>query len=97
MGISVFEAQQDLLVDNRGMIPVVATLTVTGLTENATNTVPHGLPRAPKRVCFTGIGSGVNAAACSLDTSSVPAGYDATNIYIFTPPDVTSVLVHVEY
>jgi hypothetical protein len=46
---------------------------------------------------FTGIGSGVNAAACSLDTSSVAAGYDGSNIYIFTPPNVTSVLAHVEY
>jgi len=32
-----------------------------------------------------------------LDTSSVAAGFDATNIYIFTPAAVTSVLVHVEY
>jgi hypothetical protein len=32
-----------------------------------------------------------------LDTSSVAAGFDATNIYIFTPAGVTSVLVHVEY
>ena len=97
MGIVVSEMQQDLLVDNRGMVPVLATLSVTGLTANATNTVPHGLPRIPKRVLFTGIGSGVNAAACSLDTSSVPVGYDAVNIYIFTPAGVTSVLVHVEY
>jgi len=48
-------------------------------------------------VWFTGIASGANAPACSLDTSSVAAGFDATNIYIFTPSGVTSVLVHVEY
>ena len=61
------------------------------------NTVPHGLPRTPKRVWFTGYGSGANAPDCSLDTSTVAAGFDATNIYIFTPAGVTAVLAHVEY
>ena len=97
MSIAVSSANQDLVVDNRGYLPALATLDVTGMTAGATNTVPHGLPRIPRRVWFTGIASGANAAACSLDTSSVAAGFDATNIYIFTPAGVTSVLVHVEY
>jgi hypothetical protein len=96
-GITVSSASPDLITDNRGNFPALATLTVTGMTGGATNTVAHGLPRVPRRVWFTGIASGANAAACSLDTSSVAAGFDATNIYIFTPAAVTSVLVHVEY
>ena len=96
-GISVSSASSDLLVDNRGYQPAVATLKVTGMTGGASNTVPHGLPRAPRRVWFTAIASGANAADCSLDTSTVAAGYDATNIYIFTPAGVTTVLAHVEY
>ena len=97
MAISVTSSASDVLVDNRGAMPDLATLDITGLTANASNTVPHGLPRTPRRVWFTALGSGVNAANCSLDTSSVPAGYDATNLYIFTPASVTSVLAHVEY
>jgi hypothetical protein len=97
MSIAVSTANSDLVVDNRGYFPALATLTVTGLTAGATNTVPHGLPRIPRRVWFTAIGSGVNAPGCSLDTSSVAAGFDTTNIYIFTPAGVTAVLVHVEY
>ena len=97
MGISVSRASSDLLVDNRGYQPAVATLTVAGMTGGASNTVPHGLPRVPRRVWFTAIASGANAANCSLDTSTVAAGYDATNIYIYTPTGVTTVLAHVEY
>jgi hypothetical protein len=48
-------------------------------------------------VWFTSVGSGANAPNCSLETSSVAAGFDATNIYVFTPEGVTDVLVHVEY
>jgi hypothetical protein len=97
MAISVSSASADILVDNRGVFPDLVTLSITGMTASATNTVPHGLPRTPKRVWFTGVGSGVNAAACSLDTSTVAAGFDATNLYIFTPASVTAVLAHVEY
>jgi hypothetical protein len=97
MSISVTAAARDLVVDNRGYFPVLATLTVTGMTANASNSVPHGLPRAPKRVWFTAIGSGAYAADCSLDTSTASAGFDGTNIYIYTPAGVTSVLAHVEY
>jgi hypothetical protein len=93
----VSSSASDILVDNRGFFPNLATLNITGMTANATNAVPHGLPRTPKRVWFTGVGSGVNAAACSLDTSTVAAGFDGTNIYIYTPASVTSVLAHVEY
>jgi hypothetical protein len=67
------------------------------MTGAASNTVAHGLPRNPKRVWFTAIGSGANVANCSLDTSTVAAGYDGTNIYIYTPTGVTTVLAHVEY
>jgi hypothetical protein len=97
MAISVSSASPDILVDNRGVMPDLVTLTITGMTANATNPVPHGLPRTPKRVWFTALGSGVNAPNCSLDTSSVAAGFDGTNLYIFTPAAVTSVLAHVEY
>jgi len=97
MSIAVSTANRDLVVDNRGYLPALATLDVTGMTAAATNTVPHGLPRIPRRVWFTAVGSGANAPNCSLDTSSVAAGFDATNIYIFTPEGVTGVLVHVEY
>lgn len=97
MSISVSSANPDLVTDNRGIFPALTTLSVMGLTAAATNPVPHGLPRIPRRVWFTAVGSGVNAANCSLDTSSVAAGFDATNIYIFTPAAVTSVLAHVEY
>jgi hypothetical protein len=97
MAISVSSASPDILVDNRGCFPDLVTLSITGLTANATNAAPHGLPRVPKRVWFTGVGSGVNAAACSLDTSTVAAGFDGTNIYIYTPAGVSSVLAHVEY
>ena len=96
MSIAVSTANQDLVVDNRGYLPALATLDVTGMTAAATNTVPHGLPRIARRVWFTGIASGANAPACSFDTRAW-AGFDATNIYIFTPSGVTSVLVHVEY
>jgi len=97
MAISVSSASPDILVDNRGVFPDLVTLNITGLTASATNAVPHGLPRTPKRVWFTGVGSGVNAPACSLDTSTVAAGFDGTNIYIYTPASVTAVLAHVEY
>jgi len=97
MAISVTSASPDILMDNRGVMPDLVTLTITGMTANASNTVPHGLPRTPKRVCFTAVGSGVNAPNCSLDTSTVPAGYDGTNLYVCTPAGVTSVLAHVEY
>jgi len=97
MAISVSSASSDILVDNRGVMPDLVTLTITGMTANASNTVPHGLPRAPKRLWFTALGSGVNAPNCSLDTSSVAAGYDGTNLYVFTPAAVTSALAHVEY
>ena len=97
MAISVSSANPDILVDNRGSMPDLVTLTITGMTAAATNAVPHGLPRTPKRVWFTAVGSGVNAANSSLDTSTVAAGFDGTYIYIFTPASVTSVLAHVEY
>jgi len=97
MGISVSSSSPDILVDNRGIMPDLVTLTITGLTAEASNPVPHGLPRTPKRVWFTAVGSGVNAPNCSLDTSTVAAGYDATDLYICTPAGVTSVLAHVEY
>ena len=54
MSIAVSTANQDLVVDNRGYLPALATLDVTGMTAAATNTVPHGLPRIPRRVWFTG-------------------------------------------
>ncbi len=97
MPISVSSANPDILLDNRGIMPDLVTLTVTGMTASASNTVPHGLPRVPKRVWFTAVGSGANAPSCSLDTSTVAAGYDGTNLYICTPAAVTSVLAHVEY
>jgi hypothetical protein len=97
MAISVTSSAGDILVDNRGVFPDLVTLSISGLTANATNPVPHGLPRTPKRVWFTAVGSGAYAADCSLDTSTAAAGFDATNIYVFTPASVTSVLAHVEY
>jgi hypothetical protein len=97
MGISVTASLRDLLTDSRGIFPALATLTVTGLTAGQSNEVPHGLPRVPRRVWFTAIGSGANAPPCSLDTATAPAGYDATYIYVFTPSGVTSVVIHVEY
>jgi hypothetical protein len=97
MSIAVSRASSDLLVDNRGYQPAFATLTATGMTGGASNTVPHGLPRVPRRVWFTAIASGANAPNCSLDTSTVATGYDAANIYIYTPANITGVLVHVEY
>ena len=97
MAISVTSANPDILMDNRGIMPDLVTLTITGMTANASNTVAHSLPRTPKGVWFTAIASGANAANCSLDTSTVAAGYDGTNIYIYTPSGVTSVLAHVEY
>ena len=97
-GISVaVQGKPDLVVDNRGYFPVVTTLLVTGMSAGATNSVPHGLPRAPKRVWFTGLASGENVADCSLETSTVAAGFDGTNLYVYTPAGVTSVLAHVEY
>jgi hypothetical protein len=87
----------DLVVDNRGYFPALTTLLVTGMSAGATNAVPHGLPRAPKRVWFTAVGDGANAPNCSLDSATAAAGFDATNIYIFTPAGVTAVLAHVEY
>jgi hypothetical protein len=97
MAISVTSSASDVLVDNRGGMPDLVTLDITGMTANASNTVPHSLPRTPRRVWFTALGSGVNAANCSLDTSTVAAGFDGTNLYICTPASVTSVLAHVEY
>jgi hypothetical protein len=97
MSISVTSASPDILVDNRGIMPDLVTLSISGMSAGASNSVPHGLPRTPKRVWFTAIGAGVNEANCSLDTSTAAAGFDGTNIYIFTPASVTSVLAHVEY
>jgi hypothetical protein len=48
-------------------------------------------------VWFTAVGDGANAPNCSLDRATAAAGFDATNIYIFTPAGVTAVLAHVEY
>jgi hypothetical protein len=78
-------------------MPDLVTLTIAGMTGGASNTVPHGLPRKPRRVWFTAIGSGSNVANCSLDISSVTDGFDGTNIYICTPSAITSTLAHVEY
>jgi hypothetical protein len=97
MAISVTSSSRDILVDNRGIMPDLVTLSITGMTANASNTVPHGLPRVPKRVWFTAVGSGANAPNCSLDTSTVAAGFDGTSLYVYTPAGVTSVLAHVEY
>jgi hypothetical protein len=97
MSASVSTGNPDILLDNRGVILHLVTLTITGMNAGASNAVPHGLPLTPRRVWFTAIGSGVNAAGCSLDTSTVAAGFDGTNIYIYTPANVTSVLAHVEY
>jgi hypothetical protein len=95
--MAVATVTSDLLISNQGVLIRFVTLSITGMNANASNPVAHGLPLAPRRVWFTGVGSGVNAAACSLDTSTVAAGFDGTNIYIFTPAGVTAVLAHVEY
>lgn len=50
-----------------------ATLTITGLTQNSDNTVPHGLPRAPFRVSCTAQEDG---------TWYEKQSADATNLYI---------------
>jgi hypothetical protein len=97
-GITVTTASKaDVLVDNRGYFPDLITLLITGMTQGATNAVPHGLPRTPKRVWFTGLASGANVADCSLDSATAAAGFDGTYIYIFTPSGITQVLAHVEY
>jgi len=103
------DATGDLLVDQRMVQgPTVNSFVAAGLTAGASNVVPHGLPRAPRRVWLMGVGNAAQAAAASLDTSLGLAdptgfrpggktGYDATNIYIFPPAGVTAVVVHVEY
>lgn len=98
----------DLIVDNRGIFPVTRSFVAAGLTANASNIVPHGLPRTPRRVWLLPVGNAAQSAASSLDTSQGNAdptgnlpggklGFDATNIYIFPPAAVTVVIVHVEY
>lgn len=64
-----FEPQPDL----QGGQPVTAKLAITGLTAASANTVPHGLPRAPRKVTLVPGASGLWG-----ETSAA----DATNIYI---------------
>jgi hypothetical protein len=84
-----------------------ATIVVTGLTAVSSNTVPHGLPRAPRRVWLTLVGNATAGATTTLDDSqglTDPTGllagghlgWDATNIYIYASTE-TQVLVNVEY
>ncbi len=106
--LNLISLTDDLLVDERGGTPRMQSFVAAGLTGGASNAVPHGLPRAPRRAWFTAVGNATLGAPPSLDTSQGSAdptgllpggklGYDATNVYIFAPTGVTAVMVHLEW
>lgn len=72
MAIAVSPSYPGYLWEGNGASLSVAVLSVTGLTASANNTVPHGLPRAPKFYFY---------AAQPLGWSEQQAA-DATNIYV---------------
>ncbi len=73
MAIVVTPTNYGRYKDLDGRFPSRATLTVSGLTAAAANTIPHGLPHPPQ---FVGLRPG---AAGLWGETSLP---DATNIYI---------------
>jgi len=76
-------------VELAGTLPRRARLGITGLTAGAGNTVPHGLPAAPRSVILVPGGS-----ASWGETSAA----DATNIYITVGAGgATSGTAYVEY
>lgn len=96
-----------LFRDDQGRPHREATFVASGLTANASNTVPHG-ESAPRRVLLGSIVSGTTTQQPALDgsqgdtdpTGKIPAGHtgsDATNLYIITPPGITALLVHMEW
>lgn len=109
MGIVVASLGIDYIRrDERGLFPLLRSFVASGLTAAASNAVPHGMPKQPRRVWFAAAGNGVQAAEASLDTSQGAAdptgalpggrlGYDATNIYVFAPAGVTVVEIHAEF
>jgi hypothetical protein len=107
MAIAASEINTDVICDNRGPYLRSATLVVTGLTASGANTIPHGLPVAPRRVWFTPVGDAALGALASLDTSQGNTdptgtlvggklGYDATNVYVYVG-SMTQLLLHAEY
>ena len=50
MAIAVIPTYQEILGTKAGAEIERATLAITGLTAGAANTIPHGLPRVPRRV-----------------------------------------------
>ncbi len=73
MAIVVTATYQEILVTRTGAEIERGTLAITGLTANAANTIPHGLPRVPRRVSLR------PGAAGLWGETSAP---DATNIYV---------------
>jgi hypothetical protein len=65
-----------------------ALLTVTGLTADAANTIPHGLPRVPQVVTI------VPTSAGGFHQTSAP---DGTNLYITADGSGTTCNFIVEY
>lgn len=89
MAIAVTPTNLGIGVEVAGTQPRKAVLVVTGLTAAAANTIPHGLPAAPRGVPNYQAASGTPGFE-----TSVP---DATNLYYTTGAGQTSLRVQVEY
>lgn len=77
-----------------GQGPAECRLTIAGLTQGADNTVPHGLPRTPRKIDLTPIGN----FAGGTGSWQIAQAADATNIYIALSASApTGGVAHIEY
>ncbi len=89
MAISVTTTGVGIGVELSGTQPRKAVLVITGLTAAAANTIPHGLPGAPRGVPNYQTTSGTPG----FETSPP----DGTNLYYTTGAGQTSLRVGIEY
>jgi hypothetical protein len=89
MAITVTPTYQEVRTNLRGALIDRAILVVTGLTVDAANTIPHGLPRTPYGV--------PNYQATSGTPGFETSAPDATNLYYTTGAGQTSLRVGIEY
>jgi hypothetical protein len=106
MAIAVTVVNSEVVTGLAGVYFDRALLAVSGLTTNGANTIPHGLPRDPRRVVPIPVNSGGIGVLLTLDTSQGDAtsalgaghlGWDKTNIYIYIGNGPTDAMFLVDY
>ncbi len=88
MAISVTPNYEYTRQTMEGALLNEAKLVVTGLTADAANTIPHGLPRAPLNVIIE-----PTSAGGFFETQAA----DAANVYVTASGAGTTVNLYVEY